>query len=74
MGWPWKKRRIWIRGTQVMPWVGFVGSGGMALVCGDVISELTANSVHTPAPGRSERPTFLKEIRSRAWKQNTLMT
>lgn len=31
-------------------------------LCGDVISELTANSAHILAPGRSESTTFLKEI------------
>lgn len=41
------------------PWVRLVG---MTFVCGDVISELTANSAHISAPGRSESTTFLKEI------------
>lgn len=31
-------------------------------LCGDVISELTANSARISAPGRSESTTFLKEI------------
>lgn len=48
-----RRRGIWMEGIWVKPWVWF--GGHMALGCGDSTSELTTNSAHISAPGRSWR-------------------